>query len=288
VCLCVCLNACPGFCLSWGVRVSVCVCVLVCLCACVSLWVGDCVCVCLSVCVCVCLCLSVCVPVCPDPTWGDAPSQRCLKDLKERFARISIDCSPPLVPFRETLAPNAAAPIPDPAAPPAPPFSSTSSPMRGPLSAPPAHAPTTLRRPHGQRTVSATGPLGPPLCAPLQKHPRPPTHPHTHTFTNTHTHTRSHTHTHFLSLMHAAILVCRHRHCWPAWPDGACADIQSKGRCRPYVHAHAAHPWRTDCTQARMHTQAHTYVCVASVMDGMGPFVFLSFLVMWGVCVKWL
>ena len=29
-------------------------------------------------------------------------SQRCLKDLRDRFARIEITVSPPIVPFRET------------------------------------------------------------------------------------------------------------------------------------------------------------------------------------------
>jgi len=29
--------------------------------------------------------------------------QRCMKDLRERFAKINIDRSPPIVPFRETL-----------------------------------------------------------------------------------------------------------------------------------------------------------------------------------------
>jgi vacuolar-type H+-ATPase subunit F/Vma7 len=28
--------------------------------------------------------------------------QRCLKDLRERFARIKIQASPPIVPFRES------------------------------------------------------------------------------------------------------------------------------------------------------------------------------------------
>ena len=41
----------------------------------------------------------------PDP-------QRCMKDLRERFARINIDQSPPLVPFRETLAPSALTSVP--------------------------------------------------------------------------------------------------------------------------------------------------------------------------------
>ncbi len=32
----------------------------------------------------------------------DFTSQRCLKDLRDRFAKIEITVSPPIVPFRET------------------------------------------------------------------------------------------------------------------------------------------------------------------------------------------
>ena len=56
----------------------------------------------------------VCIPRAlanPDPIArpAAAPSrlQRCMKDLRERFARITIDQSAPLVPFRETLVPSA-------------------------------------------------------------------------------------------------------------------------------------------------------------------------------------
>lgn len=33
---------------------------------------------------------------------SDTLTQRCLKDLSERFARIEIHASKPIVPFRET------------------------------------------------------------------------------------------------------------------------------------------------------------------------------------------
>ncbi|KAI9208762.1 P-loop containing nucleoside triphosphate hydrolase protein [Polychytrium aggregatum] len=36
-------------------------------------------------------------------TAGELHLERCLKDLKERFAKIEIQCSPPIVPFRETI-----------------------------------------------------------------------------------------------------------------------------------------------------------------------------------------
>nr|KAJ3423316.1 Cytoplasmic GTPase/eEF2-like protein (ribosomal biogenesis) [Polyrhizophydium stewartii] len=36
---------------------------------------------------------------------GELHLERCLKDLRERFARINIQASPPIVPFRETLSP---------------------------------------------------------------------------------------------------------------------------------------------------------------------------------------
>lgn len=38
-------------------------------------------------------------------TAGEVHLQRCLKDLEERYARISITASPPIVPFRETIIP---------------------------------------------------------------------------------------------------------------------------------------------------------------------------------------
>ncbi|KAJ1330012.1 hypothetical protein BSLG_009800 [Batrachochytrium salamandrivorans] len=39
---------------------------------------------------------------------GELHLERCLRDLRERFARISIQASPPIVPFRETLSINPA------------------------------------------------------------------------------------------------------------------------------------------------------------------------------------
>ena len=39
---------------------------------------------------------------------GELHLERCLKDLKERYAKIGIEASEPLVPFRETLSNNPA------------------------------------------------------------------------------------------------------------------------------------------------------------------------------------
>jgi ribosome assembly protein 1 len=36
-------------------------------------------------------------------TAGELHLERCLKDLRDRFAKIEIEVSPPIVPFRETL-----------------------------------------------------------------------------------------------------------------------------------------------------------------------------------------
>jgi len=38
-------------------------------------------------------------------TAGELHLERCMKDLRERFAKISIEQSPPIVPFRETVTP---------------------------------------------------------------------------------------------------------------------------------------------------------------------------------------
>ena len=34
---------------------------------------------------------------------GEVNLERCIKDLKERFARVSLEVSPPLVSFKETI-----------------------------------------------------------------------------------------------------------------------------------------------------------------------------------------
>ena len=39
--------------------------------------------------------------------------QRCLKDLRERFAKVEIQASKPIVPFRETAVKAAGKPLPD-------------------------------------------------------------------------------------------------------------------------------------------------------------------------------
>lgn len=38
-------------------------------------------------------------------TAGEVHLQRCIRDLEERYAKVSITVSPPIVPFRETLIP---------------------------------------------------------------------------------------------------------------------------------------------------------------------------------------
>ena len=38
-------------------------------------------------------------------TAGEVHLQRCIQDLEERYAKISIMASPPIIPFRETIIP---------------------------------------------------------------------------------------------------------------------------------------------------------------------------------------
>ncbi|TPX33405.1 hypothetical protein SmJEL517_g03689 [Synchytrium microbalum] len=46
-------------------------------------------------------------------TAGELHLERCLKDLRERFARIQIQASPPLVPYRETISKSSALTLPE-------------------------------------------------------------------------------------------------------------------------------------------------------------------------------
>lgn len=43
-------------------------------------------------------------------TAGELHLERCLKDLRERYARCEIDCSEPVIPYRETISPAGEAP----------------------------------------------------------------------------------------------------------------------------------------------------------------------------------